>query len=628
MSLETLIEDVKAEMGEVIQKPKMADKLLSRPPFRFLHDVVSAVTAATGFADGLYSGDELDSGAIGDKQGKISYLQKIFTMVGICLGRALQVDPLKVVQGLEPENTNIFLLELAKCAKNGSLDSQAAVNRTLSGGQPGDGPLPVKGGGGAMSISARADAKSEPQFENQSKMGNMFDDSRGDTKGSYDSKGVIEAALETTQMAERGKSRGGTRGGKPAQQSGSGAGLTVASARPAFIDSEIERCDGNTELTKELVGSLIQKPKMADKLLGKPPFRFLHDTMCEMIRVTGFGIGLYSEEEMDSATIDSKEKKIDFLQKMISLVGLHLNTIVEAKPAKIVAGQEAQSTNRFLQLMALCATHMVDSSASVKSTLESMGLVAPSTTAAPEQHLLAEETKRRSKPQRETFDSKPEEPVQQRHHAPDDRPMAEDAPDDKGVDNHTEDASSNEQKRSLRPTTARRRPPKVQDGSKEVEAKSVAPAAKKPQGILVDGQKDDDDDDIVEDVPDAKIFENNTPVDTADAKESKLVQDILGRQAEQEVSAKPEEDAKDGASGKNSTGIKLGKLRKTGVEKKSTGGAAIAPATNSGDTERLRKAVQVLVQHTGPLGTCMDYIQEDISLMTAELHRWEEECQK
>jgi hypothetical protein len=46
------------------------------------------------------------------------------------------------------------------------------------------------------------------------------------------------------------------------------------------------------------------------------------------------------------------------------------------------------------------------------------------------------------------------------------------------------------------------------------------------------------------------------------------------------------------------------------------------------DLEKLRSSIQLLVQHTGPLGTCMDYIQEDISLMTAELHRWEEDCRK
>lgn len=151
----------------------------------------------------------------------------------------------------------------------------------------------------------------------------------------------------------------------------------------------------------------------------------------------------------------------------------------------------------------------------------------------------------------------------------------------------------------------------------------MAPKGQKAEGILVDGQVDDD---VIEETPDQKVFASNTPVDSADAKESKLVQDILGRQAEQEVAAKPEEDAKDSSS-KNSTGIKFGLLRKTGVEKKSVGGAPPA-ASSSGDIDRLRKAVQILVQHTGPLGTCMDYIQEDISLMTAELHRWEEECQK
>ena len=46
-------------------------------------------------------------------------------------------------------------------------------------------------------------------------------------------------------------------------------------------------------------------------------------------------------------------------------------------------------------------------------------------------------------------------------------------------------------KRSARPTTARRRPPKVKEGAKEVLSKDVAPAAKKAQGIIRDGDDDD-----------------------------------------------------------------------------------------------------------------------------------------
>jgi TRAF3-interacting protein 1 len=84
MDLESLIEQTKNEMGGVIQKPKMADKLLSRPPFRFLHDTIAAVIQATGFADGLYSPEELDSGTLGDKNAKMEFLAKIIALVGIC----------------------------------------------------------------------------------------------------------------------------------------------------------------------------------------------------------------------------------------------------------------------------------------------------------------------------------------------------------------------------------------------------------------------------------------------------------------------------------------------------------------------------------------------------------------
>jgi hypothetical protein len=63
-----------------------------------------------------------------------------------------------------------------------------------------------------------------------------------------------------------------------------------------------------------------------------------------------------------------------------------------------------------------------------------------------------------------------------------------------------------------------------------------------------------------------------------------------------------------------------------GADKK--GVAAGASGFGESDLGKIRSSIQLLVQHTGPLGTCMDYIQEDVSLMTAELHRWEEECRK
>ena len=66
-----------------------------------------------------------------------------------------------------------------------------------------------------------------------------------------------------------------------------------------------------------------------------------------------------------------------------------------------------------------------------------------------------------------------------------------------------------------------------------------------------------------------------------------------------------------------------------GLDKKgAVGTAGGASGFGETDLEKMRSSIQLLVQHTGPLGTCMDYIQEDVSLMTAELHKWEEDCRK
>ena len=45
------------------------------------------------------------------------------------------------------------------------------------------------------------------------------------------------------------------------------------------------------------------------------------------------------------------------------------------------------------------------------------------------------------------------------------------------------------------------------------------------------------------------------------------------------------------------------------------------------NNNRLSEQIQTLVRQTGPLGTCMDFIQEDLdhNTMTLELRKWEDE---
>jgi TRAF3-interacting protein 1 len=60
-----------AALERLIQRPKLSDKLLSKPPFRFLHDIISEVEKATGFSAGLYGADLSDSAQVKDKAAKV-----------------------------------------------------------------------------------------------------------------------------------------------------------------------------------------------------------------------------------------------------------------------------------------------------------------------------------------------------------------------------------------------------------------------------------------------------------------------------------------------------------------------------------------------------------------------------
>ncbi|KAF1559149.1 TRAF3-interacting protein 1, partial [Eudyptula minor] len=129
---EAVVRRTQESLGRVIRKPPLTDWLLSKPPFRYLHDVITEVIRVTGFMKGLYTDFELKSDNVKDKDAKISFLQKAIDAVVMVTGEPLSVKPARVVAGHEPEKTNEFLQAIGKCCLN-QLSSDVAVKRILAG---------------------------------------------------------------------------------------------------------------------------------------------------------------------------------------------------------------------------------------------------------------------------------------------------------------------------------------------------------------------------------------------------------------------------------------------------------------------------------------------------------------
>ncbi|KAF4759155.1 TRAF3-interacting protein 1 [Perkinsus olseni] len=130
--------------------------------------------------------------------------------------------------------------------------------------------------------------------------------------------------------------------------------------------------------TQQSLGSLIKKPRMADKYLAKPPFRFLHDIFIEVQNVSGFGRGLFSQDELDHKKITTKQQKVDFLTKWISCVAyaLELNAEgIDVNPSKIVTGSEPERTNGFLVRVHEAATKATTRSDDAVERVKSGGVL-------------------------------------------------------------------------------------------------------------------------------------------------------------------------------------------------------------------------------------------------------------
>jgi len=123
---------------------------------------------------------------------------------------------------------------------------------------------------------------------------------------------------------------------------------------------------GDWQETAAMYEQLFAKPKMSEKLLSKPPFRFLHDMYTATMGKTGFGQGLFEGEELNSKSFEDKDSKLAFLVKLITLTEMVVGEKIDIKPSLVLAGQSPEKTNGWLQQMFRAATSGVDTTPHVQ----------------------------------------------------------------------------------------------------------------------------------------------------------------------------------------------------------------------------------------------------------------------
>jgi hypothetical protein len=153
----------------------------------------------------------------------VSFLNKLIHIVNVGNGSAVEVSSLHIVAGLEPLNTNRLLTTFGRIALDETVDRNDLVHHCLNG-------------------------KGIDEFHRKLKIPSPTLPDNPPPKVE-----AIEASNANDQKS---------------------------------LAEQIKECNDDVEQTRTMISKLIDKPKCTDALLGKPPFRFIHDIITEIGRST------------------------------------------------------------------------------------------------------------------------------------------------------------------------------------------------------------------------------------------------------------------------------------------------------------------------------------------------------
>nr|XP_035162116.2 TRAF3-interacting protein 1 isoform X5 [Callithrix jacchus] len=566
-------------LGKVIRRPPLTEKLLSKPPFRYLHDIITEVIRMTGFMKGLYTDTEMKSDNVKDKDAKISFLQKAIDVVVMVSGEPLLAKPARIVAGHEPERTNELLQIIGKCCLN-KLSSDDAVRRVLAG-EKGE----VKGRASLASRSQELDNK------------NVQEESRvhKDTEGRRDSeikeRSTSRDQKQKEELKEDSKPREKDKGKEKAKENGGDRhreGERERARARARPESERQKDRGNRERVRD---SEHQKETERKSEGGKEKER-LRDRDREHDWDKGKDRDRRGVKNGEHSRDPDREKNRE-----------------HNKPEKKSASSGEMSKK-------LSDGTFKDSKAETETQISTR----------PSKSLTTKTSRRRSKSSVEDDNSaslrceniEPDSAVKQKGDSTSDAegdagPAGQDQTEVSEIPEISNELSSSI-RRIPRPGSARPAPPRVKrQDSAEALPLERSGSGKTVSNVITESHNSDNEEDdqfVVEAAPqlsEMSEIEMVAAVDLEEEKHGGLVKKILETKKDYE---KLQQSLKPGEKERSLVFESAWKKEKDIVSK---------------EIEKLRMSVQTLCKSALPLGKIMDYIQEDSDAMQNELQLWRAE---
>lgn len=258
--LSKCIKQTQDVLGKYVKKPPLSEKNLGRPPFRFLHDIVLAVSPfktlllvynfneylmlhnflqvinGTGFLNGVFTSEELDSANITTRESKTEFVKKLISAISKlskyeqnlqiefkfifltdfffeCILAEVTGEPIsakvsKILAGQEPEKTNLLLQSLGKAVAISKSGTGAGPSKSISNSTvppTKSKSIERRGGGTKGTVDKKQDPKALPA-----------------------KKGVTPTTKSVPQKAQDAK-------GKKPGAGGSGAADTASEKRSEYV---------------------------------------------------------------------------------------------------------------------------------------------------------------------------------------------------------------------------------------------------------------------------------------------------------------------------------------------------------------------------------------------------------